>query len=146
MLITVNKNNLPSQFFLYLIVLFFGFLPSAFASEGTAPPEKQISYVHYETNLVLEKVIEDTVIISGKKYIYTNQTILNYSDLQRKGIKFSQISSPYLVDLVYRQYAITTEAEPFPPGARIIEKLTLIKKIDPAMLDDYKNRTSQKLN
>ncbi len=146
MIMTNRMNCFSPQILLCVLLLTFAFLPSAFASEGTVLPEKQVSYVHYETNLVLEKVIENTVIISGEKYIYTNKTHLAYRDQRTQGVRFSKISSPCLVDLVYRQYAITTEAEPFAPGTRILEKLTIIEKIDPATLGSNKNEDSLKVN
>ena len=146
-MITTNKINYFSPQILFCVLFMsFGFLSSAFAGEGTVLPEKQVSYVHYETNLVLEKVIENTVIISGEKYIYTHNTHLAYKDQRTQKVGFSKIPIPCLVDLVYRQYAITTEAEPFAPGTRILENLTIIKKIDPATLGSNKNENSRKVN
>ena len=47
-------------------------------------------------------------------------------------------------NLVYKQYSITTEAEPYKLGTRIIEKLTIIEKINPDGLS--KNTDIQKMN
>ena len=146
MITTSRMKCLSPQILICVLLLSFGFLSIALASEGTVLSEKQISYVHYETNLVLEKVIEDTVIISGEKYIYTNKTQLVYRDQQTQGVRFSKIPSPCLVDLVYKQYSLMTEMVPYAPGTRILEKLTIIEKIAPAMLDKYIDEDSRKVN
>ena len=144
-MVILDKKN---HFFLlvFLFVLCFGSLTNVGASEAPPPTAKQQIYVHYGTNLILEKIVENTVIISGKKYIYTHQTSLVDYSHQKPGLKFREISYPCLVNLVYKQYSLKTEVVPYVPGTRILEKLTILEKIDPATLDEYITEDSRKMN
>ena len=141
-----KKNHFFLLFSLFLFVLSFSLLTNVYASEEPSPSARQQTYVHYETNLVLEKVVENIAIISGTKYIYTDQTSLIDHSRQKQGLMFRELSCPCLVNLVYKQYSLMTEMIPYAPGTRILEKLTIIEKIAPAMLDKYIDEDSRKVN
>ena len=146
MVILDKKNHFFLLFSLFLFVLFFGSLTNVCAGEAPPPSPKQQISIHYGTNLVLEKIVEDMAIISGEKYIYTDQTSLIDHGHQKQGLTFREISSPCLVDLVYKQYLLKTELVPYAPGTRILEKLTILEQIDPAMLDKYITEYSREMN
>ncbi len=133
-------------FIIFLSTMVF-FTAAAAADEIHPDPSfKQKTYVHHGNDLILESIDENMFTINGKIYLYTNKTRLFQRNNSKERLKLRDITTPCLINLVYKQYTETTEGEPFPPGTRIIDKLTVIKKIDPVTLESYKNRVRQKTN
>jgi len=142
-----NKSKqLSVSAFIILLLSIVLFTPATADETHRDPSLNQKTYVHRGNNLILESINEDNFLINGKNYLYTNQTRLFRYNHSQKTLMSHKIITPCLVNLVYKQYTETTEAVPFPPGTMIIEKLTVIKEIDPATLESYKTKYRQKTN
>lgn len=80
----------------------------------------------------MERVSENFMIISGKKYIFRGTTkfivTLDKNGDGRKETSFispREIPLPYNCDIIFKQYIVTDEASPYGDGLPVLSEVDL---------------------
>jgi len=113
------------------VVFLFIFLPVNSPAEDVQSSAfvQQQSVQHFETGVSLQSVIEDRLIVNGQSYVYNKKTVIDSIDVEHPAGRIADLTRHSLLNLVYRTYSQQTEAVPYPPGTKVLERVTLVEKV-----------------
>ncbi len=90
----------------------------------------QQSFQQLQTDVILQETIENLLIVSGDKYVYNKNTVVESTDPESPFKSVAALPYPCRVNLLYRTYTQNTEAIPYPPGTKIVERITFIEEFE----------------
>ena len=126
-----NPAYIAVVFFLLMLVVIV-FPAVCVADEVMSDPsEIQRSFRYSQTDVVLQKITENIMIVNDERYVFNPQTSVDSDHPDSPIERISEIPYPALVSIVYQTYSQRTEDVPYPPGTKVVQRITFLQRLTP---------------
>ena len=127
---------------IFLSILFMALWPQFSVADDSAsdPSEFQRSFQYSRADIVLQNIVENVLIIDDERYVFNKQTSVASDNPDLVIDKVGDIPQPALVSIVYQTYSQRTEEVPYPPGTKVLERITFFQKFE---VDGQNSRTQK---